>query len=336
MAILAFGHRLDAIRRPIDSPHEVGHKVVDVGEIANVDLLERRHAETSNRAQIGQHVYDRAAERLGIDERALIGPMAGRQIAKPPLFLVGPYAPRGTVAVVIRQYANRVHVGEHFQQERLACEETLDGVLTTALEKLRHRERNAHFIETVALQQIEHVAVFHCFAVQIEPQINSTAHAAIKNQLVDPTHNALESAFAQFARRVPIHKKRDFGKAQHIGMLFDEQTVRVYRKHGNVFAGHSPANNLVEMRMQCRLAADEPYVHRTCARQGFKGGIEVLERDVARPRAHGFVRKAIRAMQVASRAQANVGHRFPPLCEKSPGRQASRAPGTPCFTNQPR
>ena len=27
--------------------------------------------------------------------------MAGRQIAKPPLFLVGPYAPRGTVAVVI-------------------------------------------------------------------------------------------------------------------------------------------------------------------------------------------------------------------------------------------
>lgn len=27
--------------------------------------------------------------------------MAGRQIAKPPLFLVGPYAPRGTVAIVI-------------------------------------------------------------------------------------------------------------------------------------------------------------------------------------------------------------------------------------------
>ena len=90
-------------------------EVVDVGVVANVDLLERRHAEASTRAQIGQHVYDRAAERLGIDERALIGPMAGRQIAKPSLFLVGPYAPRGTVAVVIGQYANRIHVGEHFQ-----------------------------------------------------------------------------------------------------------------------------------------------------------------------------------------------------------------------------
>ena len=262
--------------------------------------------------------------------------MASRQIAKPLLFLVGPYAPRGTVAVVIRQYANRVHVGEHLQQKRLAYTEALDGVLATAFGEFRHRERNAHLVEAVALQQIEHVAVFHRFAVQIEPQIDSAAHIAIENQLVNPAFDLLESAFTQFVRRVPIHKKRDFGKAQHVGMLFDEQAVRIYREHGDVFAGHSPANDFVEMRMQRRLAADEPYIHRTRARQEFKGGIEVFERDVARSRAHGFVRKAIRAMQVASRAQANVGHRFPPLCEKSPGRQASRAPGTPCFTNQPR
>ena len=56
MAILAFGHRLNAVREPIDSPHEMGRQVVGVGVVANADLLERRHAEASNRAQIGQRL----------------------------------------------------------------------------------------------------------------------------------------------------------------------------------------------------------------------------------------------------------------------------------------
>ena len=84
-------------------------------------------------------VYDRAAERLGIDERALIGPWRAAKSLKPPLFLVGPYAPRGTVAVVIGQYANCIHVGEHLQQERFACAETFNSVLAAAFGKLRHR-----------------------------------------------------------------------------------------------------------------------------------------------------------------------------------------------------
>ena len=49
--------------------------------------------------------------------------MAGRQIAKPPLFLVRPYAPRGTVAVVIgtltRNRTSETHSLEHRPRDLL-------------------------------------------------------------------------------------------------------------------------------------------------------------------------------------------------------------------------
>ena len=49
--------------------------------------------------------------------------MEGRQIAKPPLFLVGPYAPRGTVAVVIgaltRNRTSETHSLEHRPRDLL-------------------------------------------------------------------------------------------------------------------------------------------------------------------------------------------------------------------------